>query len=246
MLPQRFTPTFTAQPGASANLHADVTYTTQTGESSYTWTYSGTVNVDYTITSGGGNTNSVILKWITPGYKIVHINYTNSNGCAAESATASTTTTVTLQVGDAYQGGIIFYVTGSVPTQTGLIAATSDQSTGAQWGCSGTSVATSTAIGTSASNTHNIVTACTTPGIAAKICDDLSLNGYSDWHLPSKGELDLMYTYRVIIGGFDITKVYWSSSQYSTTKGEDVDFEDGLSHNEDKTQMNHVRAIRSF
>ena len=87
---------FTAQPGASACANADVTYTTQSGQSNYVWTVPGTLNTDYSITSGGiGSTNNTVtLKWLTTGNKTVTVNYTNAAGCAASSATSSTQTAV--------------------------------------------------------------------------------------------------------------------------------------------------------
>ena len=90
------TPTFTVQPGATACASTDVTYTTQSGQTNYVWTVPGTLNTDYSITSGGVGTssNTVTLKWLTTGSKTVTINYTNSNGCTAASATSSTATTV--------------------------------------------------------------------------------------------------------------------------------------------------------
>jgi hypothetical protein len=132
------TPTFTAQPGATALTATDVTYTTESGKSSYVWTFPGTVTTDYTITSGGGNTNSVTLQYVTTGSKTVTINYTD-NGCTAASATSSTSTTVStpLAIGDAYQGGRIAYFfqsgdPGYVSGEThGLIAALAD--IGAVW-----------------------------------------------------------------------------------------------------------------
>ena len=95
------TPSFTAQPGATANTSTDVTYTTQSGKSNYVWTFPGTVTTDYTITSGGTSTDyTVTLKYVTTGSKTVTINYT-ANGCTAASATSSTPTTVTSFSGDA-------------------------------------------------------------------------------------------------------------------------------------------------
>ncbi|MEI7522672.1 MAG: MBG domain-containing protein [Mariniphaga sp.] len=89
-------PTFTVQPGSSACVGSDVTYTTQSGQTNYTWVVPGVLNTDYSITSGGiGITNnSVTLKWLTTGSKTVTINYNNANGCSAGSATSSTATTV--------------------------------------------------------------------------------------------------------------------------------------------------------
>jgi hypothetical protein len=92
----RPTPTFTVQPGATANTGADVTYTTQNGMSGYVWTFPGTLTTDYTITSGGTSTDhTVTLKYVTNGSKTVTINYT-ANGCNAASATSSTPTTVSM------------------------------------------------------------------------------------------------------------------------------------------------------
>lgn len=89
------TPTFTAQPGATACRNSDVTYTSQSGQSNYVWTIPGTLGTDYSITSGGtGADNSVVLKWLTTGSKTVTINYSNSNSCTAVLATSSTITTV--------------------------------------------------------------------------------------------------------------------------------------------------------
>ena len=98
-----------------------------------------------------------------------------------------------LSIGDAYQGGIIFYLDGK---GGGLIAAPSDQSYGtAEWGCMGTDLsgAGGIVIGTGAQNTINIVTECNTAGTAGYLCANLTLGGYSDWFLPSKDELNQMF-----------------------------------------------------
>ncbi|MES1198032.1 MAG: hypothetical protein ABUL41_02025, partial [Chitinophagaceae bacterium] len=60
----------------------------------------------------------------------------------------------------------------------------------------------------------DIIAGCTQAGIAARICGDLVLNGYDDWYLPSKDELNQLYINRVAIGGFnDPEQEYWSSSE---------------------------------
>ena len=86
---------FTAQPGASSCEGTNLTYSTQSGMSSYVWGFPGTSGVDYSIASGGtSGTNSVVVTYFTSGPQTVSINYTDVNGCSAASATSSTATTI--------------------------------------------------------------------------------------------------------------------------------------------------------
>lgn len=159
----------------------------------------------------------------------------------------------TLAVGQSYQGGIIAYIyvsgdSGYIAGQThGLIATTSNQSTGAQWGCSGTSITgTSTTLGTGLASTTAIVNGCATTTIAAALCNNLSSGGYSDWYLPSKDELNKLYLNKTTIGGFSNVS-YWSSSQVSTTTAWSINFSTGTaSSTSTKSTLMYVRAIRKF
>jgi hypothetical protein len=161
-----------------------------------------------------------------------------------------------LCIGSSYQGGIIFYMDGN---GGGLIAAPTDQSTGAEWGCFQTAVsgADGTAIGTGAQNTIDIVNAnCPpyTPGhsIAADICDTLTLGGYSDWFLPSKDELNEMYLNigqgnalgLGNIGGF--VSDYWSSTEHNTARAFGFPFNGGYAGTINKNYALSVRAVRAF
>ena len=149
-------------------------------------------------------------------------------------------------------GGLIFYDNGSYSLGWRYLeAAPSDQSTLASWGCYGVSISgsTSTALGSGMSNTTSIVTACASAGIAAKICDQLSLNGYSDWFLPSYTELNKMYINlrQANLGGFSNT-YYWSSTQISSTLAyiELFNLGTGGFYQGGKSSSYRVRAIRRF
>lgn len=148
------------------------------------------------------------------------------------------------KVGQNFGGGIIFYIDSS--GQHGLIAAPSDQSTSAKWGCSGIKISgIATGIGSGKANTKSIVKECKEAGIPARICDDLVLNGFSDWFLPSKDELNLMYRHRKVIGGF-ANSPYWSSSQFNPFYAWLVYFLNGYEVYTDIFYAYHVRAIRAF
>ncbi len=67
-------------------------------------------------------------------------------------------------------------------------------------------------MGTGAQNTVDILAGCATAGIAADIADDYELIGYTDWFLPSKNELNLLYQRKAVVGGFD-NDYYWSSRE---------------------------------
>jgi len=156
----------------------------------------------------------------------------------------------TLAIGDTHQGGIVFYLDGN---GGGLIAAPSDQSSAA-WGCYGQSNGgTSSAVGTGAANTTSILGGCSETAIAARICADLTLGGYSDWFFPSKDELNLMYENigpgdelgLGDIGNFG-SNVYWSSTQVDSSRAWKQGFTAGFQAFGNKGVSNNVRAVRAF
>jgi len=82
-------------PVASVYINTNATYTTESGMTNYVWTFSGVLNTDYTIISGGKSTdNTVTVQYLIPNTtQTVLVNYTNGNGCTAATP-ASTATTV--------------------------------------------------------------------------------------------------------------------------------------------------------
>ena len=157
----------------------------------------------------------------------------------------------TLTIGQSYQGGIIFYLDNS--KLHGLICAANDQSNGIKWQLEpvfATNV-TATAIGTGKNNTALLVSLIGNGNYAAKLCDDLVLNGYSDWFLPSKDEIDAMRVNLAGtgIGNFDqaMGHYYWSSSEIDIYNKWAMCFGSGDGSFSISTLNGcNVRAIRAF
>lgn len=148
-----------------------------------------------------------------------------------------------IAIGESFGGGIIFYVDST--KKHGLIGA-ANQALRAKWGCIGKLIGgTSAAIGSGQANTLAIVNACDTANTAARLCDQLVLNGFSDWFLPSKEELKLLFLNKTIFRGLK-TDYYWSSTETNATNAECQDFYDGHRLNYEKNRTYYVRAIRAF
>jgi len=204
----------------------------------YKW---NTIN-DYSSATDMGTSTTKTESGLTPN--TTYTRYVWAYNACGASAVTTLTQLLPFLIGQSYGGGIIFYIDGT--GQHGLISATSDQSTGAQWGCYGTSIpGTSTAIGTGQANTTAIVAGCPTIGIAAQICDALVLNGYSDWFLPSKDELNQMYLQKTVVGGC-ANCYYWSSSEYSANLTWSQYFYNGYQSYISKYVTISVRAVRAF
>ena len=207
---------------------------------------------DFTGTISQSGSGSIIVSGLTSGTAYTFtVTATNAIGTSLASAVSnSVVIPQPLAIGDTYQGGIIFYLDGN---GGGLIAADSDQSS-AQWGCYEQSIGgTSSAVGTGAANTTAIVSGCSETAIAARICADLTLGGYTDWFLPSKDELNLMYENigqgNVLglgnVGNF-ADNYYWSSTEYGINYAWSQYFYYGVPFYRSKFGTDNVRAVRAF
>jgi hypothetical protein len=229
-----------------------------TNELRLSWEYSGSEKIEgFKIDRKVGNDTWVIAASTLPkNARSWHDTYLPENMSISyriyayagnnKSLTRNITANTNIVIGDYYEGGIVFYLDGN---GGGLVCAERDQSTNAEWGCYGTTIGgNGTNIGTGAANTAAIVAGCSESGIAARICNDLVLNGYSDWFLPSKDELELMYKNlkRNGIGGFAVS-LYWSSSEYSSYYAWRQDFYSGSQYGGNKEDNGYrVRAVRAF
>lgn len=126
------------------------------------------------------------------------------------------TFTARLGLGEAWEGGFIIYL--DETGEHGLIAADTDQGTGLIWdngaNCFKTNV-TSTLVGSGKPNTARLVSVLGYGDYPARFCNDLVLNGYDDWFLPSLQEFDLLKkSLSVFERKYKLNGVfYWTSSE---------------------------------
>ena len=166
-------------------------------------------------------------------------------------------------IGDTYGGGVIFYLT-DASGQHGLIAAPRDQNAGIRWGGSILTLATKAVIGSGQENTILIkagqATSTDVYEFAANICSNyyFECNGtpYGDWYLPSKDELNLMYTNIGIYAidhpnaGHFTNSYYWCSTEFNKDYAWEQDFNSSNGNTNQRQVLKSnkycVRAIRSF
>lgn len=103
------------------------------------------------------------------------------------------------------------------------------------------------------SNGHGLMVATADLGkhnwaAAITACEELEMNGFDDWRLPTKEELDTLYTTLKLQGkgGFEEGS-YWSSSEYNSYYAWRKNFATGkVDRRGNKTKEQGVRAVRNF
>jgi hypothetical protein len=128
-------------------------------------------------------------------------------------------------------GGIIFYDKGNrIGGWRYLEAAPRELPGGGAWGLQSTFiVGTSSAVGSGKENTKFIVEAMKRAGLrdtAAQRCTAYDLGGYTDWFLPSREELNLVYKNLQAKGlaSYDDGYGYWSSTQVNAEEANTQNF----------------------
>ena len=196
-------------------------------------------------------------QWLIIPLGPVNATLRNCNGAPIWVVSSCTpTNTKVYHIGDTGPaGGKVFYLSDNTRLH-GLEAAPADlvdQNDHSEfaWGCyvngnyTSVSGAQGTAVGTGPANTAAIVAACSEANTAAKMVDAYTLNGYSDWFLPSKDELDLLYEKKSVVGSF-AGNLYWSSSEYDTNSAWLKEFGNAIHQFSYKRNPYPVRAVRAF
>lgn len=246
--------------GSSGSNGQNTLVKTTTEPISFSCLYGG-VKVEYGLDANGNGTlesgeiNSALTKYVCNGAT----GQTGPQGPQGQTGATGPAYTgnCNYEIGQnvAALGGIIFYLD---PTGChGLVCASTDQSSGIFWDAFVNSEfegAVSSCVGCGDGNTTTIYISQGSLSCAAQLCYDLVLNNKSDWYLPSKYELYLMYQNigqgnslgLGNIGGF-LNTSYWSSSE------RDSDYAwsflmgvIGIASPSTKESVYDVRAIRAF
>ena len=153
----------------------------------------------------------------------VRHDYVAGNGILITNNTIIATQSSGHFVGEQYQGGIVFWVNSN--GSHGLILAMSDQ--------------------------HNSSSFDYAPNYVSDNSLYIPISQiYADWRMPTKFELNLMYTTRastVLASAYDFTNgIYWSSTISTSSTAYAQNFVGGTSAAITRTNSYNVRAIREF
>jgi len=152
-------------------------------------------------------------------------------------------------IGEHFGGGVVFYLNKN--KTHGIIAATADFEEAEPWARKDTLIhAQSAKLGAAANNNTRIFNALGSSSseatdYAVNECMGLYQNGYNDWYLPSKDELNQMYLHKDVIGNFK-PFAYWSSTEIDASTAWWQNMSTGLQQSQEKFSSYSVRAIRYF
>ena len=168
-------------------------------------------------------------------------------------------------IGELFGGGIVYYVYDN--GQHGLIASLNDLNTNGvvAWSGDTTTEIFSDDNYDGQSNTLIIISENSTVNKAATLCDSYINEGFSDWYLPSRSELELLaFQYHIInqillndgdptTKGFNLDETpypnnsrYWSSTEVNSNVAWTYHFYYREVYFSNKQNKHNVRAIRKF
>lgn len=181
------------------------------------------------ITTTAGTVATTIANNAVTTLKIADANVTIAKISATGTASETTflrgdgtwsTTTSTYTIGyNADLGGYVFFL--SIDNKHGLVANNQSPCVTGDW-----------------YNAQNVIS------IAA--CNFPSARKFTDWRLPTRNELNLMYAARAAIGGF-VPSLYWSSTESNSLSAWAQNFDaGGIQVIDNKESSKQVRSIRAF
>jgi hypothetical protein len=193
----------------------------------------------YTATSSPGGfigtlpqagSGTIVVSGLTNGTAYTFsVTATNAIGTSTSSASSnSVIPTAAVAIGDLREGGIVFWVDPTDNTK-GKVCALADAPTRLRW-----------------AGAIDYCFGYTNP--------DTGTGVYSNWYLPSKDELQLMYINKAAINttavanGADIFEefYYWSSTEFDSDRAWRQNFSNGNQYDYSKNFTNYVRAVRAF
>jgi len=164
-----------------------------------------------------------------------------------------------------YKGGLIFYL--DTINGNGMVAAANDFETDFIWGKEGRDSPAPTVwdgnhdayegadIGHGISNTDSIVTIDNEMELgfvtAAEACYNSTEEGFDDWFLPSRAEMNRIYLNlkEKGVGNFPTNSnsdVYWTSTEHGVNSAWVITMNSGSQSFANKETANHTRAAREF
>jgi hypothetical protein len=171
-------------------------------------------------------------------------------------------------------GGFVFYDKGETTDGWRYMEAAPSDLAGSEWGCFNTPVldARGIEVGTGLQNTIAIVefhdalndfynnpdncSVNSNGTVAAKICYDLVIGNFDNWHLPSEDEAELLYENLHLqgLGGFEANVanpvLYWTSTEHDDNTATATDFSTGVQgwncKQCDFGTITRIRAVRYF
>lgn len=233
----------------------------------YSLTPNPDLNDSYTVAgTGGGEFESYLINLLPNTTYYARAYATNAQGTAYGNEVSFTTpaekTYVIGETGPA--GGIVFYDKGSYSNGWRYLEFApakwynngNDPWNRMEWGCYQKAIGgTSTAIGTGLENTMKILDGCDEAGIMARMAVDAVINGYTDWFLPSRDELSVLYSNMEKYQGSQdfrnkhgfLLFTYTSSSEIDAKSAWGVGFNSGTFIQHLKTSVTmSLRPVRRF
>lgn len=164
------------------------------------------------------------------------------------------------------KGGIIAYKKSEYSNGWKYIEVSQTDLTNEEWGCMASNITNSqfNQIGSGQQNTYSIInyhnnltnyysnpTVCSNLNngtLASKSAKNTIINDAKDWFIPSKNELELIYTSLspLNLGNFE-NENYWSSTEANTTQAKTINLQTGISSDVNKNSLQtKTRVIRYF